>query len=108
MTAALVNETSGKSTFSRLDTDSCRPSTRTRCFTTSPSRGPLHDDVVGVDVLAQPPPRRVAHPAVGGPRGEGDLAHEVRLGPPRVAGDVARHVTGERHPPAGREQVAEL
>src|SRR4051794_8349345 len=112
MTCALVTPTSGNSTFSRLDTDSVRPSISTLCLAafTVRSRGALRSSlvprcdahapvrsrhsrlphhVVGLQVLPHPAPRRVPQPVVGGPDRVGHLAHQVRLHPPRVAGDLA-------------------
>src|SRR3954451_17714389 len=104
MTWALVNETSGNSTFSRLDTVSCRPSTRTRWRSPTTARLPLDHDILRVQVVAQPAPRGVPQPAVGGPDGVGDLADQLRLYPVRVAGHLPRQRPGERRRPARGEQ----
>src|SRR3954469_18874721 len=112
MTWALVKDTSGKRTFSRLETCSCRPSTRTSCLLTGTAvpagRSPLLDHVLGHQVVPQPAPRRVAHPAVGGPGGEGHLPHQLRHHPVRVAGDLARQRVGEGWCVGGGEQRLEL
>src|ERR671916_821672 len=96
MTWALVKDTSGKRTFSRLETCSCRPSTRTSWrLTRSPvpaGRSPLLDHVLRRQVVAQPPPRRVAHPAVGGREQRLELRE-------RRGGEAGADVPGVDQPP---------
>src|SRR5436305_8371192 len=92
MTSPLVNPVSGYSTLSRFDSVSVRPSTCTATFADSRLTGHL----AGRLVRAQPAPRGMAQPAVAGPLGEYDLAHEFGCDPLRVLRMRSRYLGRER------------
>src|SRR3954470_9016162 len=84
--------------------------TRARLAAAAHERSPLADDVARGLVLPQPEEARVAQATVGGPLGEADLRHELRLDPGGAAhaGDLVVARERARGPLAASHLGTEL